>query len=29
MARHDEAILERARRSYDGRLDELEDEYGV
>ena len=29
MAREDEAIRERARRSYDGRLDELEDEYGV
>ena len=29
MAREDEAIRERARRSHDGRLDELEDEYGV
>jgi hypothetical protein len=29
MAREDEAIRERARRSYDGRLDELEDEFGV
>ena len=29
MAREDEAVRERARRSYDGRLDELEDEYGV
>ncbi len=29
MAREDEAIRERARRTYDGRLDELEDEYGV
>jgi hypothetical protein len=28
MAREDEAIRERARRSYDARLDELEDEYG-
>jgi hypothetical protein len=29
MAREDEAIRERARGSYDGRLDELEDEFGV
>jgi hypothetical protein len=29
MAREDEAVRERARRSYDGRLDELEDEFGV
>jgi hypothetical protein len=29
MAREDEAVRERARRSYDGKLDELEDEYGV
>jgi hypothetical protein len=29
MAREDEAVRERARRSVDGRLDELEDEYGV
>jgi hypothetical protein len=29
MAREDEAVRERARRSTDGRLDELEDEYGV
>ena len=29
MAREDEAIRERARRSHEGRLDELEDEYGV
>lgn len=29
MAREDEAIRERARRSFDGRLDELEDEFGV
>jgi hypothetical protein len=29
MAREDEAIRERARSSYDGRLDELEDEFGV
>ncbi|MFI5121309.1 MAG: hypothetical protein ACHQJ5_00280 [Vicinamibacteria bacterium] len=29
MAREDEAIRERARRSYEGRLDELEDEFGV
>lgn len=29
MARHDEAIRERARRANDGRLAELEDEYGV
>src|SRR5436190_17314431 len=28
MAREDEAIRERARRSFDDRLDELEDEYG-
>ena len=28
MAREDEAIRERARRSFDARLDELEDEYG-
>ena len=29
MAREDEAVRERARRSYDGKLEELEDEYGV
>ena len=29
MAREDEAIRERARASYDKRLDELEDEFGV
>ena len=29
MARQDEAIRERARRSHEARLDELEDEYGV
>ena len=29
MAREDEAIRERARRSHESRLDELEDEYGV
>ncbi len=29
MAREDEAVRERARRSNDQRLDELEDEYGV
>lgn len=29
MAREDEAIRERARTSYDKRLDELEDEFGV
>jgi len=29
MAREDEAVRERARRSLDGRLGELEDEYGV
>ena len=29
MAREDEAVRERARRSYDAKLDELEDEYGV
>ena len=29
MASEDEAVRERARRSYDGRLDELEDEFGV
>jgi hypothetical protein len=29
MAREDEAVRERARRSYDGRLDELEDEFGA
>ena len=29
MAREDEAIRERARRSHEQRLDELEDEYGV
>jgi len=29
MAREDEAVRERARRSHEGRLDELEDEYGV
>ena len=29
MAREDEAIRERARRSHEERLDELEDEYGV
>jgi hypothetical protein len=29
MAREDEAIRERARRSYEGRLGELEDEFGV
>ena len=29
MARQDEAVRERARRSHEARLDELEDEYGV
>jgi hypothetical protein len=29
MAREDEAVRERARRANEGRLDELEDEYGV
>jgi hypothetical protein len=29
MAREDEAVRERARRSYDGRLDELKDEFGA
>ena len=29
MAREDEAIRERARRSNEERLDELEDEYGI
>jgi hypothetical protein len=29
MAREDEAIRERARRSHEARLDELEDEYGI
>ena len=29
MAREDEAVREHARRSYDGKLEELEDEYGV
>src|SRR4051794_28590801 len=29
MAREDEAVRERARRDIDGRLDELEDEFGV
>ena len=29
MAAEDEAIRERARRSYEPRLDELEDEFGV
>ncbi len=29
MAREDEAVRERARRSHDGKLDQLEDEYGV
>ena len=29
MAREDEAIRERARRNIEGKLDELEDEYGV
>jgi hypothetical protein len=29
MAREDEAVRERARRSYEGKLDKLEDEYGV
>ena len=29
MAREDEAVRERARRNIEGRLDELEDEYGV
>ena len=29
MAREDEPIRERARRSHEQRLDELEDEYGV
>jgi hypothetical protein len=29
MAREDEQIRERARRSHEQRLDELEDEYGV
>ncbi len=29
MASEDEAVRERARRSHEGRLDELEDEYGV
>jgi hypothetical protein len=29
MAREDEAVRERARRSYEGKLDALEDEFGV
>lgn len=29
MGRDDEKLRERARASYDGRLDELEDEFGV
>jgi hypothetical protein len=29
MAREDEAVRERARRSHEARLDELEDEYGI
>ena len=29
MAREDEAMRERQRRSYDDRLEELEDELGV
>ena len=29
MAREDEQVRERARRSHEARLDELEDEYGV
>jgi hypothetical protein len=29
MAREDEAIRERARRSHDDKLGELEDEFGV
>jgi hypothetical protein len=29
MAQEDEAVRERARRSYEGRLGELEDEFGV
>jgi hypothetical protein len=29
MAREDEAVRERARRSYDDKLGELEDEFGV
>ena len=29
MARQDEAVRERARRSHEARLDELEDEYGI
>jgi hypothetical protein len=29
MAREDEAVRERARQSYDRRLDELEDEFGA
>jgi hypothetical protein len=29
MAREDEAVRERARRSYERRLDSLEDEFGV
>src|SRR5215207_96101 len=29
MAREDEAIRERARRGYDGKLGELEDEFGI
>jgi len=29
MAREDDAIRERARRSHDERLEELEDEFGV
>ena len=29
MAQEDQAIRERQRRSYDDRLDELEDEFGV
>ncbi len=29
MAREDEAVRERARRSNEARLDELEDEYGI
>ena len=29
MAREDEAVRERARRSHESRLDELEDEFGI
>jgi hypothetical protein len=29
MAQEDEAVRERARRSYEGRLGELEDEFGI